>query len=399
MAEGTRARPRARVPQGERLSSTRVRSGWILQSAVVAAAVSLVIVTGGWTLAVAQRAADQDAFADDFKTSVWNPGRAILEGRSPMREYSVEGHNGGTVYPPAATLATLPFSLPPYRAAAVLWLLALAAAVLGSLWLCGVRDWRCYLAACASPPVVAGLMYANVSILLVLALALVWRWRDRPWLLGPLLGLVIAGKLFLWPLVFWLAVTRRRFAFALSIAFAGLLSLVGWAAVGFGGLVDYPALMERHAAENDQAGVSVAALAAQLGVTANQVVALAAGIAALVIAASRRRDDLASFAWAVTAAVLASPMVWTHYYALLLVPLALATPAWGAIWFLPFVTFPQIFDAAVGVMFAIAVASWATARGLGDRRRARDDTDPDDALVVGRVVESSAGSVVVPDSP
>lgn len=150
------------------------------------------------------------------------------------------------------------------------------------------------------------------------------------------------------------------------------MSLIGWAAVGFDGLTEYPALMQRHAAENDQAGVSAAALAAQLGVSANQVVALAAGIVALAIAASRRRDDLATFAWAITAALIASPMVWTHYYALLLVPLALATPTWGIVWLLPFLAFPQAADAMTGAVLAIAVASWATIRGLDNRSRARE---------------------------
>lgn len=173
-----------------------LRPGWILHSAVIAAAVGLAIISTAWTVEIGQTAIDQNAFAEDFKTSVWNPGRAILAGRSPMREYSAEGHNGGTVYPPIATLATLPFSLPPYEAARLLWVLALVGAVLGALWLCGVRDWRCYAVACACPPVVAGFMYANLSLLLVLALALAWRWRDRAWRVGALLGLVIAAKLF-----------------------------------------------------------------------------------------------------------------------------------------------------------------------------------------------------------
>ncbi len=338
------------------------RLGWVRRCAVVAVVTFLVVVTAGVTVDQTQRAAARDSFADDFETSIWNPGRAVLDGRSPVREYTAEGHDGGSVYPPAATLATLPFSVLPYRTGLVLWLLTLSAAVVGGLWLCGVRDWRCYLAAAASPPVIAGLLYANVSLLFVLALALIWRWRDRPRLGAPLLGLVIAAKLFLWPLVVWLALTRRWSTFAFSAVFAGLVSVVAWAAVGFEGIVDYPGMIRRHAEAQGQDGLSVAALAAPLGEAASPALGVAAGLVALAVAASRRRDDLGSFAWSVAAALFASPMVWTHYYALLLVPLALATPAWGILWLAPFLTLPQVLDAATGVALTIFVAFWATTR-------------------------------------
>lgn len=341
-------------------------------SAAGAAVVCLVVVTAGMTVQQVQRAAALDSFADDFETSVWTPGRAVLDGRSPIRRYSDEGHDGGSVYPPAATFATLLFSLPSYRVGMVLWALTLSAAVLGGLWLCGVRDWRCYVAAGSSPPVIAGFLYANVSLLFVLALALVWRWRNRPRLLGPLLGLVIAAKLFLWPVAVWLAITRRWLAFVSSIVFAAVSSFVAWGVVSFEGLAEYPGMIRRHAEMQGQDGLSVAALAAPFGETASPIVGLAAGIVALVVAMSRRRDDLGSFAWAITAALLASPMVWTHYYSLLLVPLALATPTWGIVWLAPFLALPQVLDAVTGVALAIFVASWASSRRPPDTAASRD---------------------------
>jgi hypothetical protein len=352
------------------------RPGWVGRCALTAVISGIVIVAAGWTFALAHRAADQDAVAVDFKISVWSSGRAVLDGRSPMAHYSSGGYDDGTVYPPIATIATLPFSLPPYQVARILWMLALSAAVVGSLWLCGVRDWRCYVAACASPPVVAGLLYANLSLLLVLAVALAWRWRDRPWLVGALLGLVVAMKLFLWPVAVWLALVRRRLAFALAIGVAGVLSLAGWAAVGFAELTEYPTMMQHHADVNDQDGVSVAALAAQLGVPGNQLVALAAGVAALMVAWRLRRDELGAFAWAVTAALLASPMVWWHYFALLLVPLALAAPTWGIVWLSPFAMFPQAADALVGIALSVFVARFASRRDVRSVERGRPSPIP-----------------------
>ncbi len=273
------------------------------------------------------------------------------------------------MYPRAATVVTLPLALLPHRAGAVLWLLVLSASVLGGIWLCGVRDPRCYLAAGCSPPVIAGLLYANWSLLLVLAVALVWRWRDRPSRVAPLLGLAIAAKLFLLPVALWLAFTRRTSAFVLSLAFTVLWSVLGWTAVGFEGLGDFVEITRRNVEAFDQDGVSVAAVAAGLGVSGSQYVALVAGAFALAVAAIRRDRDVEVFTWALVAALLASPIVWMHYFALLLVPVALATPRWGFIWLLPFVTFPLAVDAPVGVLFVIAVGGWVTARTSRHHRR------------------------------
>jgi hypothetical protein len=171
-------------------------------------------------------------------------------------------------------------------------------------------------------------------------------------------------KLFLWPLALWLALTRRLTGLAVAAAAAGVASLAGWWLVGFSELPRYLETMERHAALNDGDGVSLAALAANVGVPGSQVLALAAGLGALAVAWALRFDHLGSFAWALTAAVLASPMVWWHYYALLLVPLALAVPRWSVAWLAPYALFPHAADAAAGVAFALFVAIRATHNGL-----------------------------------
>jgi hypothetical protein len=343
-----------------RLGVSHVRPGWIRRCLVAAVLVAVGIVTVTWTLALVERGSRQGELGDDFKTSVWSPDRALLDGQSPLRHYSDAGHDGGTVYQPIAALVTLPFSLPPYAIAGVLWTFVLVLAVVGALWACGVRDWRCYVAACGSPPVVAGLVYGNVSLVLVLAVALAWRLRDRPWGVAALLGLVVAAKLFLWPLVVWLAITRRYRACALAVASGVAFVVVGWATVGFEGLSEYPSMLARHAAENDQDGVSIAALGAQLGLPGNQVLALAAGVVALWMAWRNRALELGAFAWAVTAALLASPMVWWHYYALLLVPIALAAPRWRLVWLAPYAMFPQAADAVVGTALSAVVAVFAS---------------------------------------
>jgi len=338
---------------------------WLVRCATIATVVGVALITVVWTASLIQRAYDQHAFGVDFAINVWQPGRDVLEGGDPFREDAPQGNNDGAVYPPIATILSVPFALPPFEVGRVLWVVALLAAVLASMRVCGVRDWRCYVAACACPPVTSGVMYGNMGLLLMLAVALAWRFRDKAWVVGSVVGLAVAVKLFLWPLVVWLAITRRRFAVAVSVAAAGVLTLLGWMAVGFVGFADYPAIVHDNAAKYDQDGVSVAALVANIGLPANQELALGAGLVALLIVWRLRRNELGAFGWALTAALLASPLVWWHYYALLLVPLALAAPVWRPIWFAPFALFPQAADAVVGIAISVLIA--VTASGVRPR--------------------------------
>jgi len=65
---------------------------------------------------------------------------------------------------------------------------------------------------------------------------------------------------------------------------------------------------------------------------------------ALVVFAVRLRrgpdGDLRVFAILIGVSVVATPMVWPHYVALLLVPLAIARPRVDATWFLPYALWP-----------------------------------------------------------
>jgi hypothetical protein len=72
---------------------------------------------------------------------------------------------------------------------------------------------------------------------------------------------------------------------------------------------------------------------AELG--SRSTLALGLGLAAIAFHAGRRRADSVSISLAVLAAVLGSPIVWPFYYALLLVPLAIARPRFSPLWLLP----------------------------------------------------------------
>jgi hypothetical protein len=69
-------------------------------------------------------------------------------------------------------------------------------------------------------------------------------------------------------------------------------------------------------------------------------VTLALLAAAAWVARDERRTvrdrDVAALTLALAAALAASPIVWVHYFLLLLVPLALARPHLSLLWFVPF---------------------------------------------------------------
>lgn len=290
----------------------------------------------------------------DFRANVWEPGRAILDGRSPLKDYA-DPESLGSVYPPVANVLTLPFSIPPYRVAALLWLGLLVGSVLVALRLCGVHDWRCVALALASPPVLNGLIYGNVSLLVVLGLAAMWVWRDRPLRAGALVGLLIATRLFVWPLAIWLLLTGRRRAAAYAAGSTLLFTCIGWAAVAFRRIEDFTDVTSRNAWDWVDRGVSVASLVANLGASRSVIVlaSMLAGLAAIAVAWRRRDDDLECLAWSVVAALFMSPIVWPYYYALLLVPLALATPHFSRAWLLPYLTAPQLVVLAPGALRAV----------------------------------------------
>ncbi len=346
------------------VSSPRSRHSGVGPLAVVALACALAV-TAAFVHVLPGLVVPVGLFGD-FKVTLWEPGQDLSSGHDPMRAIGAE-ENGG-IYPPAAILLTLPITALPYPAAAALWLLALLAGVAGALYVCGVRDWRCYALAFASPPVIAGLAYGNVSLLVVLGIAGVWVARDRPWRSGLILGTLIATRLFPWPMVIWLLITRRLRAAAVAAASSMVISFLGWMAVSFHRIGDFPAVTRSNASEFVDQGVAVASIVANLGASPTVLgltLPLVLGLT-LAIAAFYRRDDLACFTWVLTAVLFSSPIVWGHYYAMLLVPIAVASPRFSTTWLLPYLTAPQltqtfdvgqkIADAFSGVLFACLTA-------------------------------------------
>jgi hypothetical protein len=197
----------------------------------------------------------------------------------------------------------------------------------------------------------------------LLAVAAAWRWRERLMPAGASVGVAVVLKLFLWPLAVWLALMRRVRAAVLGVAFAVGLAVVGWATIGFGGLGGYPNLLHRLSDHEASSSFSVVALGvrAHLPLLAAEIISVLVVLALLAAAAWVARDerralrdrDIATLTLCLAAALAGSPIVWVHFFLLLLVPLALTYPRLSLLWLVPFGYYP------------LGEAAWAS----GDARK------------------------------
>jgi alpha-1,2-mannosyltransferase len=271
---------------------------------------------------------------------------AMLDGDSPY----VYNADQTYAYPPLLAFLVAPLEPLSAGAATAVWTLVLLASIAGALLLLGVRDWRCLALTLVYPVTQSAVELGTVGPLLLLGAAAAWRWRGRVLVPAAALGAAVALKLFLWPLAVWLAVTGRIRAAAAAAGFAVGLVLVPWAALGFTGLDDYPGLLRRLSDEEGWASYSVYALGLRVHLPEAAAIALSVAVVAGLLAAAAwvARDarrtllerDSASLTLALAAAIASTPIVWVHYFLLLLVPLALSRPRLSALWFLPFAYYP-----------------------------------------------------------
>jgi hypothetical protein len=296
----------------------------------------------------------------------WNVGRDVLEGRA-----------GDFVYPAPAALAMVPFALLPYGVAAALFAVLALAAIPLTLLALGVRDWRCHGAALLAAPTIAVLGAGALSSLLALLAALAWRFRDRRLVAAVLVGAAIVAKLFLWPLLVWLVATRRTRTAGIVVGGGLAAALAGWAAIGFAGLRDYPALLGGLASSQQADGYAPVSLGLALGLPSTAARALAAvvGLALLALAVRHGRGpdgDRRAFMLAVAASLALSPVVWLHYFALLLLPLGLARPRFTPLWLAPvalWVCPTKSHGDLLAIVVALAVSSVVLALCLRARER------------------------------
>jgi hypothetical protein len=270
-------------------------------------------------------------------------GRAVLHGASPYPVHAtVAGLRAAKsfVYPPIASYLFAPFAALPVRVAEAVFVVGLMACLVGALRLLGVRDWRCYTVPLLWLPVYSSFSLGAISPVLALLLAVAWRYRDeRPRLSAAAIAFAVVAKVFLLPVVLWLLATRRWRTVAWTAVFGAAAFLLPFAPLGWHGFVRYLDLLRKLDTALAVHSFSTRTLMHALGVGATASTLLV-GLAVLVLVGcafelGRRGGDAAPLALALAAALLLSPIVWTHYYILLLVPIAIARPRLSALWFVP----------------------------------------------------------------
>jgi len=299
----------------------------------------------------------------------------VLDGASP---YAFRGDET-YAYPPLLAFLAAPLHPLAAAAATVVWTVLSLAAVGLALWFLGLRDWRCYALAFVFPFTRSAVDLGTIAPLLLLAVAVAWRWRDALVLPAVVSGAAVALKLYLWPLAIWLALTRRFRAAVGAVACALAFVLVPWAVLGFKGLGGYPDLLRRISDAEATSSYSIVALGVRAHLPESVAVVLSLLVAAALLAAAtwiarEQEADVAVLTLVLAAGLAASPIVWMHYFLLLLVPLALTRPRLSPLWFLPFVYYPlgesawpagdarKLTVALVATVVVLAAAVWPALR-------------------------------------
>ena len=312
----------------------------------------------------------------DFST-FYDAGRAVLHGHSPYPTLASLPNSADRlfapyVYPPVAAYSMVPLSVLPFAAAAIVFFLLNLAAVGLALRLLGVSDWRCYSVAFATAPVYAAAGVGTISPLLLLGVAAAWRYRDRAVAVGLLVAYVLTAKVFLWPLWLWLVRTRRFAAAGVAAGAATTAVVASWAAIGFGGLAEYPRLLARMTQLEGPRSYSLYALFRSLGAGhgAAQAVVYGVALCALVAAVLFVRGDREWLVATLGLALVATPILWPHYLVLLFVPVALMRRQLSHLWIALLVLWPDAAGWSAGnplkilglLVFAAAIV-WLGAGG------------------------------------
>jgi len=287
----------------------------------------------------------------DFNT-FWHSAAALWKGED-IYETGAEAENRN---PPIWTVLISPLGLlKPLLAYRVFSIVSVILTVGYLAWMAGeVRlSPRLAVAGTAllllSSPLLKTLALGQIYPVLTAGLVAAWisDRRGRTLVSGSALGLVVALKPSLAPIVLWPIVRRRWQALSATLASAATATLVGAVVAGPGATLDWLRLLSDDAVNPFWDNASLSSAAARL-FTENESarpiatlpwtvpVAYALGIGAVVFTAVKVRHGPEVALWALVAAsLLASPIAW-HNYLVLLGPgvLLLLARGWGAAGFL-----------------------------------------------------------------
>ena len=328
------------------------------------------------TLAVAG-----DTLGFDFKA--YHQAIVRLFDGQPLYDmsYTQTGGFGLFYYPPTFAPLLVPFGFIAESLAIAIWIaLSIAAFLVGVAILPVSRAvrWWIVLLAGLSFPFVYGVKLGQVGPILLLLMAIGWRWLDSPIRLGASGALGAAIKLQPGLLLVWALLTRRLRAVAVGAVVLATLAVGATLLAGTGAWSDFLTLLR---AVSDPIStphnLTPGAVAHQLGVPPDVApfvqVASTVVVLALVLVSIRWATDEASYLTTVVATQLVSPILWDHYATLLLLPVAylLAAGRWWALaiplataWPLVGVTPPAVYPLAFWITLVAVLLVGVRARRM-----------------------------------
>jgi hypothetical protein len=283
-----------------------------------------------------------DGFAVDFHAQYWPVGNRVLDGLSPYTlDWQDIEHEVAFPYGAVPALLFVPFALLPLAVGDAIFAGMCVAAVPMTLWLLGVRDWRVYGLVFLWQPVLSAWTTANVTLLMMLGIAVLWRARERTLIAGLIVALLVSVKWLVWPLAVWLLATRRYAALGYAAVFGLTLNAIAWLVLGFDQLGAYLTVLRLVTDQEEPRSYSLLALGLGHGMSRpvgySLTLVLAVALGAVCVSLGRRGREEAALLMCVAMVLVATPVTWAHYFALLIVPLALLRPRLSPVWAFPVV--------------------------------------------------------------
>jgi alpha-1,2-mannosyltransferase len=270
---------------------------------------------------------------------------------------------GFYLYPPPFAFVAVPFTFLPAPLGLWAWLATVVAAFLAGTALLPVRTsvrWSIVLLAALSFPFLYAVKLGQVAPLIFLAFAIGWRWIDRAGATGLAVAAGALTKLQPALLFGWMVATRRWRALAVGLAAVTLAAIVTTAVAGAAAWSDYLALLGRiNKPITTPQNLTAGAIAYRAGASVDLATLIEwmalAGTVAVTCFAWLRRDGVTGFVVGVVASQLLSPILWSHYAMLLLLPVALLLQRrqWWAV-AIPLVTWLPL-DVAYPAAFAASL--------------------------------------------
>jgi hypothetical protein len=295
---------------------------------VLVAAGALVAVVAGIYVAFGLATA-RETLGCDF--SVYQSAAEQFLRGQPIYDLSITKTGSCNVfqYPPPFVLLALPFALLGFNAGNAAWIAFLIACfVVGCAVMPVRREIRVaiLLAGVVSWPFIFGVRIGQVAPILFLLFSIGWRGLDRPAITGIAAGLGAMIKLQPGLIVVWLALRGSWSGVVAAVATVGVVAGLA-ALVGLGSWVDMLTLVRTLSNATDvPANVSIGAVVYRLGASSALAgaIQLALTVAALVlvVVSARRSSAQAGYLTAVIASQVVSPIMWTHYALVLLLPVA-----------------------------------------------------------------------------